>query len=72
VRFCIREIREELGDLRNASDAQRVIEKIRRKLRDFEAEKFSQPELHAYIDELQLLINGLHKAIADTWFLSAK
>ena len=72
VRFCIREIREELEELRNASDTQRVIEKFRRKLRGFEAEKFSQPELHAFIDELQLLINALHKAIADTWFLSAK
>jgi hypothetical protein len=26
--------------------------------------------LHAYIDELQLIINSLHGAIKDTWFLS--
>ncbi len=71
VRFCIREIREELGELSNARDAQRTIERIRRKLRGFEAINFDQPQLHAFIDELQLLINSLHGAIAETWFLSA-
>jgi uncharacterized alpha-E superfamily protein len=72
VRFCIREIREELGELTNPREAQRAIERIRRKLRGFEAVNFDQPQLHTYIDELQLLINALHKAIAETWFLSAK
>lgn len=72
VRFCIREIRKELGELSNAKDAQRTIERIRRKLRGFEAINFDQSSLHLYIDELQLLINALHEAIAETWFLSAK
>lgn len=72
VRFCIREIREELGEMNNATEALRTIERIRRKLRGFEAVKFTQPELHVFIDELQLLINGLHDAIARTWFLSSR
>jgi len=72
VRFCIREIREELGQLTNNKDALRTIERIRRKLRSFEAINFDQPALHGYIDELQLLINDLHGAIAETWFLSSK
>lgn len=72
VRFCIREIGEELGEMSNARDALRMIERIRRKLRGFQATRFTQPELHAFIDELQLLINGLHEAITATWFLSGR
>lgn len=72
VRFCIREIRKELSDVENSRDALRTIDRIRRKLRDFEAEQFTQPELHVFIDELQVLINDMHEAIADTWFLSKK
>ncbi len=72
VRFCIREIRKELSEVENSRDALRAIDRVRRKLRGFEAEKFTQPELHEFIDVLQILINDLHKAIADTWFLSTK
>jgi uncharacterized alpha-E superfamily protein len=72
VRFCIREIRLELADVNKATASLRTIERIRRKLRGFEAQNFKQPELHAFIDELQVLINELHEAIADTWFLKAK
>jgi len=72
VRFCIREIRRELGEFNNPNLSLRTIERIRRKLRGFEAVNFAQPELHSYIDELQALINSLHEAIAETWFLSAR
>ena len=72
VYFCIHEIGEELGQLENARDALRMIGRIRRKLRGFEAERFDQPALHAYIDELQLLVNGLHAAIDEAWFLSER
>lgn len=72
VRFCIREIRRELGELSNANLSLRTTERIRRKLRGFEAANFAQPELHSYIEELQVLINSLHEAITDTWFLSAR
>jgi uncharacterized alpha-E superfamily protein len=37
VRFCIRGIREELGQLANNSETLRVVERARRKLRGFEA-----------------------------------
>lgn len=72
VRFCMREIRRELGELNNANVSLRTIERVRRKLRGFEAAQFSQPDLHSYIDDLQALINSLHEAIAATWFLSAR
>ena len=70
VRFCIREIREELGQLRNNKQALRVLERSRRKLRGFEASAREPRELHPYIDELQLLINDLHASIDATWFRS--
>jgi len=68
VRFCIRGIREEIRQLGNNEAALRVLERSRRKLRHFEASKLEAAELHAYIDELQLIISDLHKAINDTWF----
>ena len=71
VRFCIRGIRGELGELNNGESAQRAIEGARSKLRGFEAQAFDANELHAYIDELQVIINSLHAAIDDTWFKSS-
>ena len=69
VHFCIHEIGQEWEQLNNAGHARRMSERIRRKLRGFEAQNFAQPALHAYIDELQSLINGLHAAIDEAWFL---
>lgn len=68
VRFCIRGIREELGPLKNNKGALRVAERIRRRLRRFEAEAMTRPELHAFIDDFQAQVNALHQAIYDTWF----
>lgn len=70
VRFCIRSIRAELGELNNAERAQKAIERARRKMRGFEAESFDAQQLNGYIDELQVIINTLHSAIDDTWFKS--
>lgn len=70
VRFCIRGIREELRQLTNNADALRATERSRRKLRRFSAIEMDQASLHKYIDELQVIINGLHGAIDETWFLS--
>ena len=69
VRFCVREIRAEFGQLVNNRRALRAIDRLRRQLRDFHSEAFTAPELHGYIDDLQLKINDLHASISDTWFL---
>jgi uncharacterized alpha-E superfamily protein len=64
VRFCIRELREELGQLATTQRRCASSSAARRKLRGFEATAFEDPgTLHAYIDELQLLISDLHGAI---------
>ena len=70
VRFCIHQIREELDQLGNNREALRSTERLRRQLRGFEAEALASAQLHDYIDELQLKIDGLHGAISDSWFLS--
>jgi uncharacterized alpha-E superfamily protein len=70
VRFCVREIKRELGLLSNSAAPLKVVERCRRKLRGFEATAFEDPALHQYIDELQLLISDLHGAIDATWFSS--
>jgi len=68
VRFCLRGIREELGPLRGNEEALRVIERARRKLRRFFRTEWEREELHAFIDDLQLVLNTLHDAISDRWF----
>lgn len=66
--FCLRGIREELGPLPNHTQTLKVLDRARRKLRHFEAEKYDRDELHAYIDELQVILSQVHVAISDTWF----
>lgn len=68
VRYCVREIREELTQLKNNKEALRVLDRIRRKLSRFKALDFDAAALHKYIDDLQFKTNDLHVAINDTWF----
>jgi uncharacterized alpha-E superfamily protein len=70
VRFCIREHPRGARPAGQQRETLRVVERARRKLRGFEAVSHDPATLHAYIDELQLIINSLHGAIKDTWFLS--
>jgi uncharacterized alpha-E superfamily protein len=68
VRFCLRGIREDLTPLRGHEQTLRAIERARRKLRRFARSDWDREALHAFIDDLQGTINGLHDAISDTWF----
>ncbi|WP_439101601.1 alpha-E domain-containing protein [Congregibacter sp.] len=72
VRFCVRGIRDELTPLSNNKGTLRVVERIRRKLRGFESKNMDQKALHAYIDELQLIIGDLHQAVYESWFHSGE
>lgn len=72
VRFCVRGIRDELTPLSNNKGTLRVVERIRRKLRGFESTNMDQKALHAYIDELQLIIGDLHQAVYESWFHSGE
>lgn len=66
--FCLRGIREELGPLSNHTQAVKMVDRARRKLRRFESEKYNRDELDAYIDDLQVVLSQVHAAISDTWF----
>lgn len=72
VRFCVRGIRDELTPLSNNKASLRVVERMRRKLRGFESSNMDQRALHAYIDELQLIIGDLHQAVYESWFYSGE
>jgi uncharacterized alpha-E superfamily protein len=72
VLYCVRGLAEELGRLNNNNAAMRVLDRLRRKLRRFDAASMDAAQLHRYIDELQLLINAQHEAIDETWFISAR
>ncbi len=71
ARYCLWGLRDELGPLTNNKAALRALERARRRLRGFSAEAMDAPQLHRYIDDLQVMINDLHNAIDETWFLSA-
>jgi uncharacterized alpha-E superfamily protein len=68
VRFCLSGIREELGPLKGNEEALRVIERARRKLRRFFRTEWERDELHAFIEDLQLVLNSLDNTISDRWF----
>jgi uncharacterized alpha-E superfamily protein len=68
VTFCLSGIREELGPLQANQNALRVVERARRKLRQYDPETSTRDELHRFIDNFQLTLCDLHAAISDTWF----
>lgn len=70
LRFCIRGIRQELGQFGNHKEARRVVDRARRKLAGFEATNLEAADLHAFIDELQEVFSDLHVSINGTWFHS--
>jgi uncharacterized alpha-E superfamily protein len=72
LRFCLQGIGEELGRLNNNNAALAVLDRTRRKLRNFSAESMDPEDLHRFIDELQLNINAQHQAIDSTWFISGR
>jgi uncharacterized alpha-E superfamily protein len=68
LEFCLRGIREELGPLRNHEETLKRVNRARRKLRHFAAERYNRDELHAFIDDLQVVLSDVHAAISNTWF----
>jgi uncharacterized alpha-E superfamily protein len=66
--FCINYIEELVGLLKPPAGLLRLIRRVVRKLRNFEAEHIDLPELRALIDSLQRDIAEIDAAIHDTWF----
>ncbi|MFV0275660.1 MAG: alpha-E domain-containing protein [Parahaliea sp.] len=68
VAYCLRGMRDALKPLTNSEDVLRQLERMRRKLARLKVEKLRPELIHRHIDDLQLLINQLDKAIDETWF----
>jgi uncharacterized alpha-E superfamily protein len=69
VRWCVDHIRTCLERLPRNDACLRVNGRLARSLDAADPAAFSQNDLHAFIDELQLGIADLHDEIAQTWFL---
>lgn len=65
---CINAVDEGIGALENSGGPLRTIRALKRKLRDTGVGELDQAALHAFIDELQLGIIGLHSTLAETYF----
>lgn len=68
VAFCLRGIREALKPLANNTEALRQLDRARRKLGRFNAERMTPEQIHRYIDDFQSLLIRLHQAISQAWF----
>ena len=68
VKFCVREIRNELGKLSGSEEALKVVSRLSRRLNRLNKQEMTQAELHPFIEEFQVQLNNLHVAIKDTWF----
>jgi uncharacterized alpha-E superfamily protein len=68
VKFCVREIRNELGKLSGSEEALKVVSRLSRRLNRLNKQEMTQAELHPFIDEFQVQLNNLNVAIQDTWF----
>lgn len=70
VKFCLNGIREELGPLKNNREAIKLVDKARRKLARFDPHTRTREELHAFIDQFQLILTTLSSTIDNTWFMT--
>jgi uncharacterized alpha-E superfamily protein len=68
VRHCIDSGRGSLARLPRNDSALRVAGRLGRTLVSADPPGLDQRGLHAFVDELQLAIGDLHRAIAETWF----
>lgn len=68
VNFCLRGVREELKPLKHNEDVLRLLDRARRKLARFDAEEASREKVHIFIDDFQVLLSDIHRAISSAWF----
>ena len=68
VMFCLTEMRRELGSLPNRDETITSVDRIRRKLRRANPSRKSRPELHKFIDSLQLGLIQVNNDFKLHWF----
>ncbi len=70
IKFCLNGMRQELAPLNNNSHATKLVLKARRKLSAFDPQACSPEELHAFLDQFQLLLTTLYNSIDHAWFMT--
>jgi len=68
LQFCLRGIREELKPLHNSEDAIALLDRTRRKLSRFDAQRLSLEQIHQFIDQFQMALSLLSRTITAAWF----
>jgi uncharacterized alpha-E superfamily protein len=64
----LQELERSMKLLPHNEEGLKVIKSVRRKLRRTKCRELSGDELRAYIDDLQLELQRIHRAITETWF----
>jgi len=69
VFYCVDAVEEGIGALKNNSAPLKAVRAVATKLQRTRVDRLQQDALHAFVDEFQLGIIGVHNAIAATYFL---
>ena len=64
MKFCLDAVRADLQQLKNHDDTLKLLDRARRKLARFRAEKVDREQLHRFIDDLQSQLNDISDSIS--------
>jgi uncharacterized alpha-E superfamily protein len=65
---CLLQIEQSMGSLPGHEEAIKVVRSIRRKLKRTNCRELHGQALHDFIDDFQVRLQSLHRAISDAWF----
>ncbi len=68
ILFCLKSIRSELQELKNNSNALKIIDNCMDSLLGFKAEEADALRLEEFIDDFQIKLNDLNGTIYQSWF----
>ena len=66
---CLYAVEESLGELKNNRDSLEVLRQLIHKVSSTRVDRFRKQQLHSFIDQLQLGLINLHRAMEETYFL---
>ena len=69
IMHCLHAVEESLGELKNPRDSLKVLRILIHKVSATRVDRLRKQQLHTYIDQLQVGIINLHRAMEETYFL---
>lgn len=72
IYFCVQQLEQCVVQLPNYEAVLRKIHALMRTIQAAELNAYDQKMLHDFIDQLQIEFNGIHNALADSYFLSGR